>query len=248
MKILKYKKATKGRYKIYLDDGSEILLYEEVILKYQLLLKKEIDQNTLIEIDKLNQEWDVYYIALSSIKNRFKSVYELKKLLERKEYPTELVDKAINKLLEQGYLNDRIFSRSYIRSQIVSTNKGPYKIAKELADKRIDPLIIKEEIISFNDEEQTLRIKKIIEKSIKNNHNSGGVVLKQKIYNHLKNLGYNISLINNVISEYSFVNNKEIQKKEYEKYYKKYSKKYSGYELENKIREKLYMKGLLYEE
>ena len=37
-------------------------------------------------------------------------------------------------------------------------------------------------------------------------------------------------------------------KKEYDKLYKKLSRKYSGNELEYKIKEKLYQKGLYYEE
>ncbi len=248
MKIVKYKKGTKGKYKILLDNDNTIVLYEDVILKYNLLLTKEIDEKLLIEVDKYNQECDVYYTALNSINNRFKSVYELRQSLLRKEYPSELVDKAINKLLDQGYLNDRMFSRSYINNQMITTNKGPYKISKELTEKKIDPEIINEEIELFTDEEQITRIKKLIDKGIKTNHNRGGVVLKQKIYNDLKLNGYDISLINSVISEYTFENDKEIAKKEYDKLYRKYSRKYSGYELENKIREKLYQKGLKYEE
>ena len=248
MKIIKYKKGTKGRYKILLDNDNEIVLYEDVILKYNLLLTKEIDEKTLIEIDKYNQECDVYYTALNSINARFKSVYELKQSLLKKEYPSDLVDKAINKLLDQGYLNDRMFTRSYINNQIITTNKGPYKIMKELNEKKIDSDTINEEIRIFTDVEQITRIKKLIEKGIKTNHNRGGVVLKQKIYNDLKLNGYDIGLINSVIAEYTFGNDKEIAKKEYDKLYRKYSKKYSGYELENKIREKLYQKGLKYEE
>ena len=248
LKIIKYKKGTKGKYKVFLDNDNTLVLYEDVILKYNLLLTKELDEKTMIEVDKYNQECDVYYTALSSINNRFKSVYELKQALLNKEYPLDLVNKAIDKLLDQGYLNDRMFARSYINNQMITTNKGPHKIMKELADKKIDQEIIKEEIEIFTDEEQSIKIKKLIEKGIKTNHNRGGVVLKQKIYNDLKQAGYDISLINNIISEYSFDNDKEIAKKEYDKLYRKYSRKYSGYELEAKIKEKLYQKGLKYEE
>lgn len=247
MKIIKYKKMSKGRYKIYLDNDKDIVLYEDVILKYNLLLKKEIDEELLIEIDKYNQECDVYYIALTSINNRFKSTYELKQSLLRKEYPIDLVDKAIEKLLKQGYLNDRMFARSYINNQIITTNKGPYKITKELNEKKIDSEIINEEIQIFTEEEQITKIKKLIEKGIKTNHSRGGIVLKQKIYNDLKLNGYDISMINRIISNYSFENDQDIAKKEYEKLYRKYSRKYSGSELENKIREKLYQKGLKYD-
>lgn len=247
VKIIKYKKGSKGKYKVFLDDDRELILYEDVILKYNLLLSKELDEKTMIELDKYNQECDVYYTALNSINNRFKSVYELRQNLIKKEYPKDLVDKAIDKLLQQGYLNDRIFAKSYINNQIITTNKGPYKIMKELADKKIDSDIINEEIELFTVEEQTERIKKLINKGIKTNHNRGGVVLKQKIYNDLKLAGYDINLINSIICEYSFENDSVIAKKEYEKLYRKYSRKYSGSELERIIKEKLYQKGLKYE-
>lgn len=248
MKVIKYKKLTNNRYKVYLDDSHELLLYEDVILKYDLLIRKDIDEKLIIEMEKYNQEIDVYYVALNSIKNRYRSVYELKDILIRKEYPIDLVDRAISKLLEQGYLDDRSFCRSFINNQMITTNNGPFKIIRELNEKKVDSNIIDEEISIFTEEEQIPKIKKIIERGIHSNHNRGGVVLKQKIYNDLKNLGYDISLINNIISSYEFGTDLNIARKEYDKLYKKYSRKYSGDELKYKIREKMYMKGLVYEE
>lgn len=248
MKVIKYKKLANSRYKVYLEDNHELLLYEDVILKYNLLIRKDIDEKLIIEMDKYNQECDVYYVALNSIKNRFRSTYELKGILLKKEYPIDLVDRAIDKLTKQGYLNDRSYCKSFINNQMITTNNGPFKIIRELNEKKVDSNIIDEEIEVFSEEEQIPRIKKLIEKGIKTNHSRGGVVLKQKIYNDLKNLGYDISLINSVISSYEFESNKDIAKKEYDKLYKKYSRKYTGDELKYKIREKMYLKGLVYEE
>ena len=248
IKIVKYKKSSNGKYKVFLDNDHELLLYEDVILKYNLLLTKEIDEKLLIEIDKYNQECDVYYVALNSIKSRFKSIYDLRLTLLKKEYPEELVDKAIDKLIKQGYLNDRSFTKSFINNKMITTNSGPYKIERELLDKKIDASIVKEEIEVFTREEQISKIRKLIERGIKTNHTRGGIVLKQKIYNDLKVLGYDISLINEVILTYTFEEDSDIAKKEYDKLYRKYSRKYSGEELKRKIREKLYLKGLKYEE
>ena len=247
-KIVKYKKGSKGKYKVILDDGRELSFYEEVILKYQLLIKKEIDEETMIDADQYNQECDVYYVALHSIENRFKSVYELRVWLQKREYPDEYIDKAIDSLQRQGYLNDRSFARSYINSQMLTTHNGPYKIIRELQEKKIDSDIIEEEIKAFTEEEEELRVRKLIEKEIRNNHTRGGVVLKQKIYNNLKLLGYDISVLNRLIEEFSFGNDVELAKKEYEKLYRKYSRKYEGEELKRKIQEKMYLKGLKYEE
>lgn len=248
MKIVKYKKGARGIYKVELDDGKSLALYEDVILKYNLLLKKEILERDLDEIYNYNLECDVYYVALNNIKARFKSIYDLEEVLKKKEYPEELIEKAIIKLINQGYLNDRCFAKSYINNQMITTNKGPYKIERELLDKKIDINIIKEEIVVFDNESQSIKINKIINRCIKNNRSRGGVVLKQKIFNDLKLLGYDTSLINKIIMTYSFENDEFIAKKEYDKLFKRLSRKYSGSELKNKIREKLFQKGLQYEE
>ena len=248
MKIIKYKKTTKDRYKIYLDDERELLLYEDVILKFELLLKKEILEEDIMKIESFNQECDVYYVALESIKHRFKSIYDTREFLIKKEYPIEMIDKAIEKLVEQGYLNDRSFIKSYINSQIVTSNKGPYKIKRELSEHRVDLNIVDEELVVFDEESQLEKIRKVATRLYNSNRNRGGAVLKKKLVNDLNNLGYDNSIISKVIEEFDFSNNKDIASKEYEKLYKKLSRKYEGKELEYKIKEKLYQKGLYYEE
>ena len=248
MKIKKYKKGSRGTYKVSFDDGRELSLYEEAILKYELLLRKEIDEATMIEVDRYNQECDVYYAALHSIETRFKSISYLRSWLQKREYPSDLIDKAIEKLIQQGYLNDEGYAKAYVNNQMITTSKGPYKLERELQEKKIDSVFIAEALEQFSEEEQIARIRKIIERGLKSNHTRGGVVLKQKIYNDLKLLGYDISLMNQIIDTYSFSNDSDIAKKEYEKLWRKYSRKYEGEEQQRKIQEKIYQKGLKNEE
>ena len=248
MKILKFKKKPNGKYSVYLDDGREFVYYEEVILQYELLLKKEVDEKDLLTIHQTNLEYDVYYVALNSIKSRFKSIYELREFLRKKEYPEEMIDHAIDKLIEQRYLDDRLFAKSYINTQMITTSHGPLRIKNDLYNKKVSSSIIEEEIALFDEESQIEKMKKIIERLIRSNRTRGGLVLKQKIINDLKTQGYEYDLISRIISSYSFPQDKDLAKKEYDKLYKKYSSKYEGYELANKIREKMFQKGLTYEE
>ena len=236
LRITKYKKGTNGKYKVYLEDGRELSLYEETILKFELLLKKEVLD--IPSINEYNLEWDVYYVALKSLKSRFKSVFETRKYLKDKEYPIELIDKAIDKLVEQGYIN----------SQLVTTSKGPYKIRRELTDKGISNNIIDENIMLFNDDLQIERLDKLASKLLKSNRTRGGSILRKKITTDLVNLGYDAELIYKVLSKYNFNDTKEIAEREYNKLYKKYSKKYEGEELNYKIKQAMYQKGLVYEE
>lgn len=248
MKILKYKKKANGKYSVLLEDGREFVYYEETILRYNLLLKKEISEGDLLTIYQTNLEYDVYYVALNNIKNHYKSTFELREFLLKKNYPTELVDLAIEKLQQQKYLDDRAFAKSFIHTQMATTSHGPERIKKDLFQKKVDSSIVEEEICVYDEELQKEKIHKLIDKELKTNHSRGGVVLKQKIYNDLKTQGYDSELISLILSQYDFSCDKSIAKKEYEKLYKKYSSKYEGYALKKIIREKLFQKGLSYEE
>lgn len=243
LKIIKYKKLRSGLYKVELNDGRILSLYEDIILKYQLLFLKEINDEQLILMEKDNQEWDVYYVALKKLNSRSYSVFDLRQVLLRKEYPEELVEKAIQKLIDQGYLDDRLYTRSYIHDQIMRTLKGPYRLEKELLEKKIDPEIIKSEIECYSKNEQLEKIHKAIQKGMKSNHSRGGLVLKQKLFLDLKHLGHDISFINEALSDYSFTVDYSIAKKEYEKLYHKYSRKYEGEQLEKVIHDKMFQKG-----
>lgn len=245
MKITKYKKSTNGRYIISLEDDSKLSLYEETILEYNLLLTKNIDD--IEEISKFNMQYEAYYIALKSINSRFKSIEEVRKMLKNKEYSSEIIDFAVDRLIKQGYLNDKLFAKLYINNQIVTTSRGPLRIKKDLSDKGVDNNIIDEELVEFSEDIQLEKIDKIINKAIKSNHSRGGVVLKTKIFNDLKTLGYESYVINKIINDYDYSDNKDLYKKEYDKLYKRLSKKYEGRELEYKINERLYKAGLYYE-
>lgn len=248
MKILKYKKKKNGQYELELESGEKLSLYEEVILKYELLLKKKVDEKEREKIFLSNQEYDVYYVALKSLKSRFKSVKDLRDFLLKKEYPQDYVDKAIQKLLKQGYLNDRSFAKAYINQQMITTSKGPRKIEKELLDKGVSSDIIYDELTVFTQDDQIEKIKKVANRAIRSNRSRGGAVLHKKIVHDLQTLGYDRSIIESVLSTLDFGDTKEIAKKEYEKIYRRLSRKYSGRELEYKIKEKLYQKGLYYED
>ena len=69
MKILKYKKGKKNEYKILTDDG-EYILYDDIIIKHELLLKKEINKKEWDSIIKENNLLKAYYDSFKT--NQYK--------------------------------------------------------------------------------------------------------------------------------------------------------------------------------
>ena len=82
-------------------------------------------------------------------------------------------------------------------------------------NKKVGSNIIDEELTVFDVELQFEKIDKIIKKIIKSNKSNGGLVLKQKVINELKNKGYEFSIISNIIDNYDFSRD-DISKNEYD--------------------------------
>lgn len=245
MQINKFTKGRNGMYTIILEDKNKLTIHEDLILKYNLLITKNISDSEKEILIEENKTYEIYEVALAYINKKLRSSIELRKYLIKKEYPNELIADVIKILYEQGYLNDKIYANSYVHDRVVLSADGPLKIRKELVNNKIDSAIIEEAMAYFTEELEEERIEKLANKQIKSNSNKGANFLKNKIQMYLVNLGYNYETINRYLSKLQ-ISDSDIYKKEYDKLYKQLSKKYSGKELEYKLKQKLYQKGFNY--
>ena len=241
MIINKFTKMKDGMYKLNLDNHIEIKLHEDLILKYNLLITKNIEKSFLTQLEKENIKYEAYNLALKYLKTRQRCDNEIRNYLKNKGISNENIDFVIDILTKQGYLNDDIYITSYINDHIYLSNDGPLKIKKYLIDMNLDSKLIDEKLSIFTEELEKERISKLIKKLEKSNK-KGEFNFKLKVRNYLTNLGYHTEYINNILNNKK-INDTDLKQKEYDKLYKKYSKKYSGYELEFKIKQGLYQKG-----
>ena len=243
MIIEKFVKLKDGMYKLELDNKLDLKIHEDLILKYNLLVSKELDENNLYKIVEENKIYEIYNIALKYLSRRVRSVKEVNDYLLEKEYEIDVINEVIKKLKEQGYLDDKIYVKSLVNDRIRLNNYGPFKIKRELLDNGIEEDLIDEVLLIYSEDLEREKITKIINKHQKSNTKSN-MALKIKLKNNLINLGFNIDLINEELNQING-DEEELLKKEYEKLRIKLSKKYSGKELELKIRQKLYQKGFI---
>ena len=242
MQINKFTKGRNGMYTVTLEDSTKLTIHEDLILKHNLLITKEITDNEKEIILEENKTYEIYEVSLSYINKKLRSSKELRKYLVKKEYPNELIDNVIDLLSKEGYLNDQVYANSFVHDRIILSMDGPNKIRKELENNNIENKYIEESLVSYTEDIELERIEKIVDKQIKLNNNKGANLLKKKIQMYLINLGYNYELINRILNSKKIVDD-NLYKKEYDKFYKQLSKKYSGRELEYKLKQKLYQKG-----
>jgi len=241
--VQKYKKMRDGKYRVLFSSGKELDLYEDVILKYELLFNRDIPADKVLEIMDYNQECDTYYVALKYLKTRFRSSREVFDMLKRKEYPVDLIQKALDKLEQQGYINDYNYAYSFLHDQLITTSRGPNKISYELEKKGIRRDLISEVMSGYTDEIEIEKITKIVHRMIKSNRSKGNLLLKKKIEQDLLRQGFHKENIYSVIADSSFSDEEDLYQREYEKVKRRLEKKYSGDVLNYKIKQQLYQKG-----
>ena len=152
MEIVKYEKKGNNNYQVLFSDGKKILINEDVILKYKLLYKKEIDEFMLKDILTDNANYDIYNKCVKYISVRMRSVNEMREFMERKGASSEVIDKTIDKLLKNKLLDDDAFTKAYVNDKIKFSTLGPYRIAQDLKKQYIDDGIITKYISSIDED------------------------------------------------------------------------------------------------
>ena len=94
--------------------------------------------------------------------------------------------------------------KAFINDKINFTMMGDYKIRKELERYGVDNDIINNNIINIDRSVIIDRIKKIIDKDIRCNKKYSGIILKNKIFNHLITQGYSKEIVIDIINTYDF--------------------------------------------
>lgn len=242
MQIIKYTKKGSNKYELTLKDNTKLTLYTDLILKYNLLIIKKIDDNILKEIYNDNLKLDCYYKTIKYLKNQ-KCTKDIKNYL--KDYPSNITNYVISRLTKEGYLNDNNYIKSYINTKLLLSNDGYYKIYYALKNKELDETIIKNYLNDIEDNIWLDKINKIVNTKLKSNTKYSNNLLISKIKTYLKTLGYQDYLINIALDSINLDTSKEDEKleKDYLKLFNKYKNKYEKNKLNYILIGKLYQKG-----
>lgn len=241
MKILKYKKMSRGRYKISLEDN-EIILYEDIIIKNNILFQKELTLETLDKIMNENKEYEAYDISLSFIEIKLRTELEIINYLEKKDFNSNIINKTIEKLKNNGLINNKKYIEAYVNDKINLSTYGPFKIKRNLIELGLEENDINDYLDTIDNDVWESKLKKLIDKKSNSMKNKSLYMIINKLKIDLFNLGYDKYMIDDHLSKLN-KSDEDNLKKEIEKAYNKYSKKYEGKALEIQIKNYLYRKG-----
>ena len=105
-------------------------------------------------------------------------------------------------LIQNNFLNEERFSKSYARGKFYQKKWGKIKIMQGLKQKRIPTNLIDKGIEEINEEDYKSTLMELTEKKWNILRESEVYLKKKKIYNYLLQKGYEYNLINEILKNY----------------------------------------------
>jgi regulatory protein len=198
MKITKISQQIKrsNRFSVFVDERYSFSLGENELLKLGLHSGQEISQ---AELDKFHNESDygkLFDRTLNLLSFRLRSEWELRDYLNRKKAEPEIIEKIIDRLQHNGYVNDEQFAKRWVENRRLLKPISRRKLILELKQKRVPSDIIDNvlrEDKSEIDERQILR--ELVEKKHSRYPD------RTKFMQYLARQGYGYDDIKSVLSE-----------------------------------------------
>ncbi len=247
MKILKYTKLKNNKYRVDFECES-LEIYDDLIIKYELLLKKKLKEEEFQSLKNENNNLTGYYLALKYLNTKERTKKEVRDYLKKKDISLSSIELAVKKLEDMGYINESRYITYYLNDSLKFSNDGPSKIKQKLKDLGIEVSLIEQELSLVPEKVWKNKIQKLVEKRMSMNHSYSQSFFKNKLANYLFSLGYPLEFTTSFLENLVFQKDESIIKKEKDKLERKLSRKWSGEQLNYQIRLKLFQKGFTKDE
>lgn len=185
---------TQGRYNIFVDDQYSFSLDESQLVELKLKRGQEINEEIL---EKYKNESDFgknYLRALDLISRRIRSEKEIRDYAWQKQWSPENLERVIERLYQNNYLDDERFAKSFIASR-ASRAISLKKLRVDLVKKGINKDIIDKALEEDENFSENESLKKVILK--KRSHYDDD----RKLIAYLMRQGFLYDDINNCLNE-----------------------------------------------
>lgn len=240
-------KKRKDRFNVFIDGEYSFPISEAVLIKVGLHKGMTLTKERSAEIEKENYDYMAYTTAVNYLSYSLRSEKEVRKKLHDEEISPDAIERALTRLLDQNYVNDRIYGESYTRTAANLNLKGPQLIANELKGKGLSEDDIAFSLQQYPHELQLENAQTIAEKQLRKQCRVSSHEAASKIRLHLHQKGYPSDIVLEVMAAIETEKEEEDEmaalRMQGDKLWRRYERKAKGRELHQKVRSGLYQKG-----
>lgn len=206
IRLTDIKKLRNSKYIITIDNnGIQVkhTLVEETIVKNSLLSPREISKEEYNSVIIEGTIDELYNKALHFVDFQMRTISEVKKHLKKTTDDEVLINKLIQKLKKQQYLNDNNFVKEFVTQKIEFNLVGPKYIKDKLIKKGIHFDLIDAALVDFTDNLQFGKIDELIRKELKYPIKKPFKKAYMSIKGKLVNKGFSLRVIESTLSSNS---------------------------------------------
>jgi len=199
-KIEKQKK-NKERYNISIDGDFAFGLYEDSLVKYGLRSGDELTAEKIKEMQEYDEFGYGKKVAYSFLAYKQRSKKELIKKLKLKKISDASIEKIVELLEKQKYLNDELFAGNFIEDKLNCRPIGKRLAKLKLSEKGIDKEVIEETLNKiYSEDKEAEYAERVLEKYVKKVKYKDAVDKKNKCYRYLISKGFDFDTVKKVLS------------------------------------------------
>ncbi len=133
--------------------------------------------------------------ALRLLSFSARSSSELRKRLEMKKCPEDLIDQVIESFTRQGLLDDKKFAKLYAESRVYSRPTGRKSLEMDLKKKGLTPELVSETLSELKDYDEKAMAKELIRQRLRGMSGVSVEKRKARIFGLLKRRGFGSDVI-----------------------------------------------------
>ncbi|MGX7195390.1 recombination regulator RecX [Enterococcus olivae] len=241
IKVTKVVKNKGNFYQVSFDNRETVRVSEDLLVRFRLLKDSELDPETLVEIKK-SAGYDIgLQLAMNYISYQLRTEQEMYRYLKDKEISIEDARRIIQRLKELQLVDDLNYGRSYIRTQLRLSDKGPQTLMQQLRKKGLKDPVIQEVIQLYTPEDQLEIATRTAKKSLKTIRGKSHKETLQKLRLKLMQKGFSSDIISLAMNELPQEKNEELEWEALVKEGTKLARKHRKDHY--KLKQKLYQKG-----
>ena len=249
-KIVKIAKEKSQFYLISLTSGESLRVSEDTLVRYRLLKDQEVSEALIDEIKKAGS-YDVgLQLSLNYLSYQMRTKKEIRDYLREKEIQKADREKIISQLVDMQLLDDFLYSESYVRTMMKTTDKGPKQIEQQLKKKGVEEEAILQGLAAYTHSDQLLTASKAAEKGLRRYRDKSFKDAVQKTKLYLIQRGFSQDIVQQAIGDLSLEKDEEqeleVLKKQGERLWDRH-RHLEPSKRRLKIKQSLYQKGFDFE-
>ncbi len=138
------REVLKKDYILTFSDNTKLFIDEETYFQYCIYDKETLSETFIEEIQDKTEAMQCYKKAVAYLLNGRKTKNRMRLYLENKGFGPKAVDSCINRLIEEGKINDVAFTDKFIKANLKNDTKREKLIAKLIYHGIDEQLAIKE--------------------------------------------------------------------------------------------------------